>query len=74
MRYDKVSVCLVETPESLQTEFSEVTHMAEEQVLKDRLTWNERKSGRCRVDTRRTVMSKEDGQNLETPINVNNKN
>jgi len=34
----------------------------------------QKKSGRFRVDTRRTIMSKEDGQNLETPINVNNKN
>jgi len=64
-----VIVCLGETSESLQTEFVEVAHIAEKQVLKDK-----RKSGRFRVDTRRTIMSKEDGQDLETPINVNNKN
>jgi len=33
-----VIVCLGETSESRQTEFVEVAHMAEKQVVKDRLT------------------------------------
>jgi hypothetical protein len=39
-----------------------VAHLAEGQFLKDWLAWNEGKSRRFWVGTRRPVMSVEDGQ------------
>ena len=56
----RLTLCLLNTSESLQTKFIVVAHLAEEQFLKNELTRSKGKSRRCRVDTRITIMSMEE--------------
>ena len=65
-----VIICLTKIPTLKQSEFVAKARLAEEQILKEELTWNKGKSRSFRVEAQRPTMSTEVKQNW-IPENIN---